>query len=224
MKESQREVKEKSKLTKEEWKEYFYGHRYFEGARQKEHEAMFPEELPKRLIKMYTFVGDIVLDPFLGSGTPIKVALELGRNAIGYEINEAFLDIIKKIGINGNLFYPGKVEVIKRKEPIVVDEIDYDPRIKEIKPRKDPKEFRVKRKLYRVEKILDDQTLVLNGGLIIRFLGVKIVDKSSVLEYLKDRVLRKEVYLRFDNNLSHSSENAVSAYVYLKNGIFINMS
>jgi len=46
-----REIKEKSKLTKEEWKESWY----FGGARQIEHEAMFPEELPKRLIKMYTF-------------------------------------------------------------------------------------------------------------------------------------------------------------------------
>src|SRR3989338_3526437 len=70
-----RELKEKSKLSKEEWKEYFSGHWVFNGERQAGHEAMFPEELPKRLIKMFTFVGDTVLDPFLGSGTTIKVAL-----------------------------------------------------------------------------------------------------------------------------------------------------
>jgi len=99
-----KEIKEKSKLTKEEWKEYFYGHWYFGGARQIEHEAMFPEELLKRLIKMYTFVGDTVLDPFLGSGTTVKAALNLSRNAIGYEINEEFLGIIEeKLGLKQNL-------------------------------------------------------------------------------------------------------------------------
>jgi site-specific DNA-methyltransferase (adenine-specific) len=64
-----KEFKEKSKLSKEEWNEYFYGHWNFNGEKQTEHLAMFPEELPKRLIKMFSFVGDTILDPFLGSGT-----------------------------------------------------------------------------------------------------------------------------------------------------------
>jgi len=89
-----KEIKEKSKLSKEEWKEYFSGHWKIPGARQREHQAMFPEEVPKRLIKMYSYVNDTVLDPFLGSGTTAKVALELQRNVIGYEINSAFIPII----------------------------------------------------------------------------------------------------------------------------------
>jgi len=64
-----REIKEASKLTNDEWKEYFSGHWYFNGQRQDKHLAMFPEELPKRAIKMFTFIKDTVLDPFLGSGT-----------------------------------------------------------------------------------------------------------------------------------------------------------
>ncbi len=61
---------------------------------------MFPEELPRRLIKMFSFVGDTVLDPFLGSGTTSLAAKNLDRNSIGYEINEDFLPIIKeKLGI-----------------------------------------------------------------------------------------------------------------------------
>lgn len=63
------------------------------------HPAMFPEELPEALIKLYTYEGETVLDPFLGSGTTSKVAKILNRNSVGYEINEDYLGIIKsKIG------------------------------------------------------------------------------------------------------------------------------
>jgi DNA modification methylase len=48
--------------------------------------ATFPDELPRRLMRMFTFENDTVLDPFLGSGTTSRVAWELGRNSIGYEI------------------------------------------------------------------------------------------------------------------------------------------
>jgi len=219
-----KEIKEKSKLTKEEWKEYFYGHWYFGGARQIEHEAMFPEELPRRLIKMYTFVGDVVLDPFLGSGTTVKVALSLGRNAIGYEINENFLNTIKeKIGLNQSLLqFTKNIQIIKRNTSINIDEIDYIPRIKDAKPKIDPKKFNFKNdRLYRVIDIIDEQTIKLNTGLFVKFLGVKIVKKEEALKYLKDCVLKKEVYLKFDNG-SVQDKNTVDAYVYLKNKIFIN--
>ncbi|MBI2446834.1 MAG: site-specific DNA-methyltransferase [Parcubacteria group bacterium] len=93
------EVKEASKLTNEEWRKYFTGHWNFAGVKQNEHIAMFPDELPRRIIKMFSFEGETVLDPFLGSGTTSKVAMELNRNSIGYEINKKFLPIIKtKIG------------------------------------------------------------------------------------------------------------------------------
>lgn len=58
--------------------------------------AAFPDELPYRLIRLYSFIGDTVLDPFLGSGTTTKVAKELGRNSIGYEIDERLIPIIQK--------------------------------------------------------------------------------------------------------------------------------
>jgi len=219
-----KEIKEKSKLTKEEWKEYFYGHWYFGGARQIEHEAMFPEELPKRLIKMYTFVGDTVLDPFLGSGTTVKVALNLNRNAIGYEINKKFLDVIKeKLGLKQSLLqFSENIQIIKRQTSIEVDEINYVPRIKNVKPKIDPRKFNFKNnKLYRVTDILDEQTIRLNTRLLVKFLGVKIIKKEEALEYLQNRILKKEVYLKFDNG-SILDENTVSAYVYLKNRIFVN--
>jgi hypothetical protein len=56
------------------------------GVKQDNHMAMFPEELPRRLIKMFSFPDETILDPFAGSGTTLKVANELLRNAVGYEI------------------------------------------------------------------------------------------------------------------------------------------
>jgi site-specific DNA-methyltransferase (adenine-specific) len=96
-----KERKEKSRLTTKEWNEYFYGHWNFPGEKQDKHLAVFPEELPKRLIRMFSFMGETVLDPFLGSGTTSLVAKNLDRNSIGYEINREFLPVIKqKIGMD----------------------------------------------------------------------------------------------------------------------------
>jgi DNA modification methylase len=95
------EIKEKSKLTEREWVEYTkqiwnipipgkddiaFG----------KHSAIMPEEIARRCIKLFTFVGDIVLDPFAGSGTTLKVAKELERNFVGYEIMETYKPIIEK--------------------------------------------------------------------------------------------------------------------------------
>jgi len=58
--------------------------------------AAFPEEIPYRLIKLFSYVGETVLDPFMGSGTTLKVAFELGRKAVGYEIDLELLDVVRK--------------------------------------------------------------------------------------------------------------------------------
>ena len=108
-------AKEQSKLSVEEWNEYFAGHWNFPGEKQDKHLAMFPEELPRRLIRMFSFVGETVLDPFLGSGTTSLAAKRLQRHSIGYEINESFLPVIrKKIGAEqADIFDRTVVEVIK---------------------------------------------------------------------------------------------------------------
>ena len=58
------------------------------------HSAIMPEEIVRRCIKLFSFKGDIVLDPFAGSGTTLKVAHELDRNFVGYELYESYKDII----------------------------------------------------------------------------------------------------------------------------------
>jgi site-specific DNA-methyltransferase (adenine-specific) len=71
--------------------------------------AAFPEEIPNRLIKLFSYKGETVLDPFMGSGTTPKVALELGRNAVGYDIDVELVETVKeKIGVSNQskLFAP----------------------------------------------------------------------------------------------------------------------
>ncbi len=217
-------IKEKSRLSREEWKEYFRGHWQFAGARQMGHQAMFPDELPRRLIRMFSFVGETVLDPFLGSGTTVKVALELGRNAIGYEINEEFLEIIrKKLGLDTlSMFNRAEVEIIRRSAPAIPDEVSYIPRIKDARPIVEPDKLKFgKDKLYRVVEILKDGRLRLDTGLIVKLRGISIVDPDAVVSYLSKYVLKKWVRLKFDEGYT-PTDGFVEAYVYLKNGIFIN--
>ncbi len=77
--------------------------------------ASFPESIPYKLIRMFSIIGDTVLDPFLGTGTTTKVALSLGRNSIGYEIDKSLLPVInKKIGLSEARLTGDKVEVIIR--------------------------------------------------------------------------------------------------------------
>ena len=92
---------ERSYLTNDEWKKYVDGvWNIRANTSQKGHPNQWPEELPARLIKMFSFIGDTVLDPFLGSGTTIKVAKELERLAVGYEIAEKYRPVImEKLGI-----------------------------------------------------------------------------------------------------------------------------
>src|SRR5881397_1661180 len=86
------------------------------GQRLEKGVAAFPEEIPKRLIRLFSFHSETVLDPFLGSGTTMKVAQELGRNSWGYEINRGLEKIIK-LKLAGNRHSGLKVEFLFRKDP-----------------------------------------------------------------------------------------------------------
>lgn len=67
-----------------------------ESARRVGHPAPFPVELPERLIELYTFKGDLVLDPFMGSGSTLVAAARLGRRYVGYDTDEAYVDLARQ--------------------------------------------------------------------------------------------------------------------------------
>lgn len=74
-------------IEKSEWKPWVHGIWSIRSVRRNDyHEAMFPEELVRRCIKMYSFPNDVVFDPFMGSGTTAVVAMKLKRHYLGYEL------------------------------------------------------------------------------------------------------------------------------------------
>lgn len=232
--------KENSAMTNEEWNTYFNGHWYFSGAKQDKHLAMFPEELPNRLIKMFSFPNENVLDPFLGSGTTSLVAKKLNRNSVGYEINPEFIPIIKE-RIGGNdAFSEVEVKVIKQKEI----EDSFDEKIEELPyqfvdtlkldKKIDVKKLQFGSKLdadstgkreeyFSVKEVISPELVRLNNDLIIRLIGIKqnphINGKAS--EFLISKVKGKKVFLKYDE-IKHDSENHLMAYLYLENKTFIN--
>jgi len=79
-----------SKMTKEEYRAWFQQIWNLTGASTRGHPAPFPVELAYRLVRMFSFIGDTVLDPFNGSGSTMLAALKSGRNSIGIEIDPAY--------------------------------------------------------------------------------------------------------------------------------------
>jgi len=234
-----KEQKELSAMTKEEWNTYFSGHWYFAGAKQDGHIAMFPEELPARLIKMFAFAGDTVLDPFLGSGTTSLAARHLGRNSVGYEINPDFIPIVKD-KLNINQFDLAETEYVFLNDSVKTDlkkNIENLPYIfkdpHKLDKKIDPKKLQFGSKIdnnsgerevyYSVKEVISPELIKLNNDLIIRLLGVK--EKKSVneqaIKFLLEKTKGQKVFMKFDNQ-KYDERNNLLCYLYLKNKTFIN--
>lgn len=93
-----KEVKGKSDVSRDEFLEWTNGVWSFNGESRSRigHPAPFPVELPRRCIKLFSFVGDTILDPFLGSGTTLVACLETKRLGIGVDIDRKYCELAKK--------------------------------------------------------------------------------------------------------------------------------
>ena len=231
------EQKQNSILTKEEWNQYFSSHWNFSGVKQSEHIAMFPEELPKRLIKMFSFAGETIFDPFLGSGTTSLAAKNLGRNSIGYEINGEFESIIKeKLNINQLTFDADTIEFLEdNNKDYSFDKLPYiflDPHkldkkvdIKKVKfgSKIDKNKNEDKRELFSVKDVVSPNKIILNNGLEIKLLGIKEKEnfKSQAINYLKEKFNKRKIFLKYDSQ-KYDKNNNLICYVYLDNKTFVN--
>jgi modification methylase len=234
-------IKLQSKLTKQEWNEYFQGHWNFGGAKQDKHLAMFPEELPKRLIKMFSFVGDTVLDPFLGSGTTSLAAKNLNRNSIGYEINHEFIPIImdKISHSHSPLFSEFDIELYEQskisqsfdtailqlpyiyKDPhklnkkIDIHKLQYGSKV--------DKNGSKRLEYYSVKEVISPELIKLNNDIVIRLIGIK-PNKSTfdeAKEFIYNYTKGKKVFIRHDAPIYDENSNLL-CYLYLQNKTFIN--
>ncbi|MCK9220824.1 MAG: thermonuclease family protein [Bacteroidales bacterium] len=236
-----KDQKELSKMTAEEWNTYFAGHWNFAGARQNGHIAMFPEELPRRLIKMFSFVDETVLDPFAGSGTTSLAAKNLDRNSVGFEINPEFVPFIKeKLDVNQKDINGTTYEFLTQHK----QEIDFEKAISRLPYIfKDPhildKKMDVKKlqfgskidkdsptqreELFIVKEVINSEKIRLSNDLTIKLIGIKedpIINGKAV-SFLTDMTKGKRVFLKFDN-IKYDAENNLLCYLYLENKTFIN--
>lgn len=234
--------KELSKLSVAEWNEYFAGHWNFPGEKQDKHLAMFPEELPRRLIRMFSFVGETVLDPFLGSGTTSMAAKRLQRCSIGYEINASFLPVIRrKLGVEqASLLDRSHVEFIEperkaldhkqeiRQLPYVFkDPVHFE---KKIDPRK--RTFGSKIELdqkddmqyFRMQRVIAPNLIELDNDQIIRLMGIRAKSgrESEAMGWLWEKLKGQNIFLRHDK-VRHDESNILLSYIYLKNKTFVNL-
>ncbi|MDX9858064.1 MAG: site-specific DNA-methyltransferase [candidate division Zixibacteria bacterium] len=226
------EQKEASKLTTEEWNSYFAGHWNFPGEKQSDHIAMFPEELPRRLIRMFSFVGETVLDPFLGSGTTSLAAANTGRNSIGYEISAVFEPLIShKLSTRDVTFEQDPSgstdDAISRlpyrfSDPLRLDKQD-DPRGQSYGSRVSRHDPPRDESFVTVRDVLSPVEIELSDGRTVALHGLTIIDsrRRHAMDFLNSKVRGRQVYCKFESS-SSSGDSPRSVYLYLKNRTFVN--
>src|SRR3990167_4526352 len=88
-----KDIKEKSKLTMNEFKWAATGVWHIQGEGNDNHPAVYPYSIPSRLIRLFSFYGDTVLDPFCGSGTTLRAAVDAGRKAVGVDCSLKYCEL-----------------------------------------------------------------------------------------------------------------------------------
>jgi site-specific DNA-methyltransferase (adenine-specific) len=190
---------------------------------------------------MFSFVGETVLDPFLGTGTTSVCAKNLNRNSVGIEINNDFIPLIKR-----------KFRKFESESPMDFDinikhlddtGIDFNSRIKglpyifkdphqlekKINPKQKSFGSRIKsgdkkhNTYYTIKKILGPEKVLLNDNLKVKLIGVQIKagKKKEAIEFLTEKTRSQKLIVKFDDNLAKDIRSSF-AYLFLKNKTFLN--
>ena len=236
-----KDKKRLSKMTPEEWNTFFAGHWNFAGARQSGHIAMFPEELPRRLIKMFSFVGETFLILLQVAGQQqwqLKISIEI---PVSFEINPEFIPIIKEkldvhqIDLNGTTYEFVKQQDIKIDFENQIKELPYifkDPHtldnkidIKKLQfgSKIDQNSSTTREDFFTVKEVISPDKIRLSNDLTIKLIGIKedpiVYNKATA--FLTDKTKGKRVFLKYDS-VKYDKENNLFCYLYLENKTFIN--
>ena len=148
---------------------------------------MFLEELPHRLIKMFVFRGDTVLDPFMGSGTTPLAAKNLERNSVGYEINPEFIEIAKQ---KLNARQPDFMGTEDKKK--IPENSLLAPGLRKRASEAERDEF------FTVKEIVSSEKVRLSNGLTVKLIGIKseAFTYDKAVGYLTEKIKGKRIFLK----------------------------
>jgi site-specific DNA-methyltransferase (adenine-specific) len=188
---------------------------------------------------MFSFSGETVLDPFAGSGTTAKVARELGRNSISYEINPEFVPIIEdKVGMSG---FDATVETetidsiftaednIKAREGLPYRFVDIhkldkqgDVKLLQYGSRLDKNSTGKREELFSVKRVISPELVELGNNMVVRLIGIKqdIANSEKAVSFMLHMFSGRRVFLK-QENIDYGNGH-LPAYVYLDNKTFIN--
>ncbi len=190
---------------------------------------------------MFSFVGETILDPFLGSGTTALAAKRLDRNSVGFEINPEFIPFIKeKLDVHQKDLDGTTYEFVTQNQLT----IDFETEIKKLPYIfKDPhtldKKIDIKRlqfgskidkdsstqreELYTVKEIISPGKIRLSNDLTIKLIGIKEnpIVNGQATAFLIEKTKGKRVSLKYDKE-KYDKENNLLCYLYLENKTFLN--
>ena len=217
-------------MTIEEWNTYFAGHWTFPGEKSKSHLAPFPLELPRRLVRMFTFPGELVLDPFCGSGTTLVAAHALGRRGVGYDLDPTCVSYVRARFADAG--EDADLEVVRREGASGVAAAEEEPAATEetgelffgsVVRAADRGKKRFAGRRTRAARVVGPTAFVTTDKLRVSLLGVipKPGVEDAAAERLDALLGRKRLHLTNAEGADVSDVDG-AAYVHLDDRTFVN--
>ncbi|MSR74123.1 MAG: site-specific DNA-methyltransferase [Planctomycetes bacterium] len=215
----------KSALTPAEWKEFFSGHWAMTGARGAQHLAPFPQELPERLIRMFSFHGETVLDPFVGSGTTLAAANAHEREGIGVDIDPAAEALVRRklLGTDATSLFESVDFVVEHHTVGRAATPEDGAFFGGVVRKADRGKTRFTGVRDRVAEVLGPNRFVTKAGRSVLLLGTapKPGKQTAAMKRL-EALLKGHALLLTDRRKKAFDEQDGAAYVHLDNRTFVN--